>query len=331
MSAFVIFLNVSIFAAEKDIRVENRKDGFSLAGTLAMPDNIDNPHIAILLVSGSGPQNRDEEILGKRPFKVLSDSLVNSGYIVLRMDDRGVGESGGEYSTAVTDDFVDDAEAGIDYLRTVYPYAKIGVLGHSLGGTIAIKLAKQHKADFIITLAAPAWPGDSLIMEQCRISALAVGGKWDGEAVEREILSIAKSNLSDLAAYNMVYYVMAQQLGTDMVSLPVVQKQLDAAASSMMSPFYRDMLRYDPAEDISQVQVPWIALNGEKDTQVPILSLETIRALNPGVMTIPVPGHNHLFQKVVTGSVSEYATSGVSPSAETIAIIKDALKKLLSM
>lgn len=313
-------------ANDKEVKIENSKAGITLSGTLAQPDS-GVPRALLFLASGSGAQNRDEEVMGKKPFKVLSDSLVAAGYGVLRVDDRGVGESTGEFENATVNDFTDDAIACVEFLRTEFPNVKVGILGHSQGGQIAVKAASQGKTDFIVTLAGPAWKGDSLIMSQCRALAVATTGSWPGEGLERRLLDIAMSDISPVVGKALAYNEFANVLG-DAASVPQVQQQVLAQLAPLFSPMYRDLLRYDPAEDIRNVKVPWLALNGDKDLQVLSENLKTFEDLNPNVVTVVLPGHNHLFQHAVTGLPDEYPLAGQSPSDETLNKIRDFLNAL---
>ncbi len=311
-------------ARESEVSVTNPSDGTILAGTLAVPDS-GAPKALFVMATGSGAQNRDEEIFGYRPFKVISDSLVSNGYAVLRTDDRGVGGSTGDSSAATLDDLTDDAIAGVEYLRSQFPGVKVGILGHSQGGDVAVKAGARNAVDFIVTLAGPAWAGDSLVMSQARALAVALTGSWPQEATHRRLLDIAKSDLPAFTAKMMLYHELAAQVG-EAANIPQVQQQLNAQVEPMVSIAYRDLLRYDPADDIQKVRVPWLALNGSKDTQVISDNLKTIKELCLSATTVELPGHNHLFQKATTGLVNEYQTSGSCPTPEAIAVILNWLK-----
>ncbi len=330
-AAVIAALSVSPVASAEEIEVAvtNHGDGTRLAGTLSTPAT--TPKCAILLATGSGPQNRDEEIMGLRPFKVLSDSLTEAGYAVLRMDDRGTAASGGDFKTATATDFIGDLRAGLSFLDSCYRSIPKGIIGHSEGGQLAIRIAADRSEgcnpDFIITLAAPAWRGDSLIMSQSRALSTAMTGTWPGEAMQRDILAIARGPLPYSVASPMVFSIIAKELG-GAAQLPEVQRQLTGQVDAVLSPYYREMLRYDPESDIAAVSVPWLALNGDKDLQVVNANLSTISTLNPGASTTTVAGHNHLFQKATTGLPQEYPSLGQSPSPETISLILEWLKTL---
>lgn len=330
---FALFGIIAVFsspisAKEKEVTVYNTPAGITLAGTLAVPEGT-VPEIFVVLASGSGAQNRDEEVFGHRPFKVISDALVADGIGVLRMDDRGVGGSQGVFENATIDDFTTDIMAGVNELHNLYPHAKIGIIGHSQGGQVAVKAAARGGVDFIVTLAGPAWPGDSIIMSQARALSVATTGTWPGEQLERNLLDIAKSDISPIFAKPLLYNEFVNTLG-DYAKVPQVQEQIYKQIEPLVSPMYRDLLRYDPSDDIRNVSVPWLALNGDKDLQVLVENLSTIKELNPSAETIVVKGHNHLFQEAVTGLPDEYAGGGPSPSEMTINILIENLNRILN-
>ena len=183
----------------ENVKFENKQAGITLAGTLTLPKEGENFPVAVL-VTGSGPQNRDEELVGHKPFLVLSDYLTRNGIAVLRYDDRGVAESGGNYSTATLDDFVSDATAAVNYLKTrkEIDSKKIGIIGHSYGGTIAFLLASEKNNDlaYIVSMAGVAIPGDSLLRIQRYLLAHAMG--ISDEDIEE---TISPEVLSDIAVW----------------------------------------------------------------------------------------------------------------------------------
>jgi hypothetical protein len=327
----MLFAISKIFAAnysENDVLINNTDAQITLAGTLTTPSE-GTPRATLVLVTGSGQQNRDEEIMGHKPFKAIAEYLSERGYAVLRMDDRGIGESQGNFATSTADDFKGDVKCGIDYMRSLYPNIKTGVLGHSEGGSIAITIGsgETHFADFIITLAAPAWSGDSIVMSQARAIAVAMLGRWDNESLQRQLLDIVKSPISTPAAQSVIYSMLAKSVG-DAANIPAVKEQLLAQTQALLSPDYRRMIRYNPETDIRAVNVPWLALNGDKDCQVLVGNLSTIKNLNPKAETRVMSGHNHLFLHCVTGLINEYQTNSEDISEETLATIAEWLNKL---
>lgn len=314
----VIAAALNAFGAEREVTVVNESAGISLGGTLSTPEG--RPCGVIVMATGSGAQNRDEEIFGFKPFKVLSDALTEAGFAVLRTDDRGVGASEGDLTQSSLEDLCTDIAAQMEMLGQEFPGIPKGVLGHSQGGTLAIKTAARGGCDFIITLGAPAWTGDSIVMAQSRALAMAAVGRWDAEAQQRKLLDIAKGPLPAPMAQAMLLGAMSDFYG-DAAKLPQVRERLQLEAGQMTSPSYRELLRYDPEADIETIGVPWLALNGAKDFQVPPANLTTIKEHNPQAQTIELEGHNHLFQECRTGMLDEYSRLGASPSDATVAVI----------
>ncbi len=313
--AVCFFVVTSAFAhpSEHEVRVTNHSAGIVLAGTLTTPPS---PKAVCVLATGSGAQDRDETLLGHKPFKVLADSLADRGYAVLRMDDRGTGSSGGSFSGATVDDFVTDIAAGVGYVDSLFRDIQICVIGHSEGGGIAIRLgASDKRVDMIVTLAAPAWRGDSVIMSQCREMAVRMLGHWDGEALQRQLLDIAMSDASESSVRMSLQYLL---MTLPKASIPQVREQLMASAAQMSTPYYRQMLRYDPIQDIEKVKCPWLALNGDRDVQVLCANLDTIATHAPQADTVTMVGHNHLFQHSTTGMPDEYASLHEDISIETL-------------
>ncbi|WP_303746088.1 S9 family peptidase [uncultured Muribaculum sp.] len=322
--AFSTILSISVTTAQsfkaEDIRIANPAAGIELAGTLTSPVE-GAPKAVIVLATGSGAQNRDEEIMGHKPFKVIAETLSGHGYAVLRMDDRGTGESGGDFACATTDDFCTDIAAGVAEMTKRHPAVKTGILGHSEGGTIAIKEAVNNpECDFIITLGAPAWAGDSIIMSQARAMAVGLMGKWDAETHQREILDLVKSSINDIQL-RMALTVKLSEMSGQSATIPQVKEALMKQIDVLASPWYRQTIKYDPASDIIKIKKPWLALNGDRDTQVLPGNLQTIKNLNPGAETMLLEKHNHLFQRCTTGLMNEYAGINEDISEETLAAI----------
>lgn len=300
----------------KDMTV-TASDGVAMGATLTAPVS---PKAVIVLATGSGTQNRDEELFGKKPFKALAEYLSRRGYAVLRVDDRGLNDA----SLAEKADFdriTDDVETAFVLADSIYPDLPVGILGHSCGGEYAVRIAaRQPKTDFVITLAAPAWSGDSLVMSQSRAMAVAVSGKWDAEATQRELMDIVRSSAPDVTARMMLTMALTRHLGR-FAEMPNVQQQIQQQVSILLQPWYRSMIRYNPADDIRAVAVPFLALNGDKDMQVLPANLTTIRELNPSADTRLMKGHNHLFQQCTSGMIDEYPKLPGTISDETLSTI----------
>ena len=300
---------------EEDLTYENRAAGISLGATLTLP-NGPGPFPAVVLITGSGQQDRDESLLGHKPFLVLADYLTRKGLAVLRSDDRGAGKSGGNFATATTADFATDVEAAVAYLKTrheIDPH-KIGLVGHSEGGSIAPMVAARNKdVAFIVLMAGPGVPGDQLMVAQ-----LVAGAEAAGIPHERAVQAgVQQRELFDLLMKGADDAAFKQKLSE------LAGPQADEAYREMTSPWYRYFLAYDPATALRKVSCPVLAINGEKDTEVPAkLNLAAIRAAleqggNKRFETVELPGLNHLFQTATTGALSEYSQieETISPSA----------------
>lgn len=259
----------------QEVTFKNEADGATLAGTLTFPVDFDKRKAGsvpvLLMVSGSGQQNRNEELMQHEPFLVIADHLARHGIATLRYDDRATAAStGGEVKTATTADFMRDAAAGIDFLRGRKEFGKVGCMGHSEGGTIAFMLAARGKTDFIVTLAAPGVKGDTLLTVQSN-RIMTLSGKPADMTVE----------------------TLRQQ------------------AAIAQIPWMQWFMDYDPSDDIRKTRCPVMALNGENDSQVVCTqNLPAIQQLLPPSkkhLCKSYPSLNHLFQHCSTGLPNEYS------------------------
>ncbi len=308
----------------EDVKFENEKDKITLAGTLTLPKKEGNFPV-VVLISGSGPQNRDEEIMGHKPFLVLADHLTKNGIAVLRFDDRGTAESTGDFATATSLDFATDVESAIIYLQTRKEINnnQIGLIGHSEGGIIAPMVAVESKdINFIILLAGTGIRGDQLLLLQQELIGKAMG-------VSEEELQKTKS--INKAAFDIVIKsTNTESLKTELTSYikqilkdnPESEKPagmsdddfIKLQVDQLTSPWMQYFIKYDPSPILEKVKCPVLAINGKKDLQVPAkVNLEAIeKALEKGgnkkVTIKELPNLNHLFQECNTGSPSEYAT-----------------------
>ena len=295
----------------EDVVYQNKTaSGVELAATLTLPQG-KGPFPAAVLITGSGPQDRDEALLGHRPFLVLSDYLTRHGIAVLRADDRGVAKSTGNFTTATTADFATDTEAGIAYLKTriEIDQQKIGLIGHSEGGVIAPMIAaRNHDVAFIVMMAGTGVPGDAVLAEQTKLILLADGASQEmaekRKEAELEITALVKEETDSAALEKKLREKFSGQF---------TEAQLSASIMQMTSAWMRYFITYDPAAALSKVTCPVLALDGEKDLQVPPKqNLPAIRkALEAGgnkhFEIVELPGLNHLFQTAKTGAPSEYA------------------------
>jgi len=309
--------------SEREVVYVNEVDGARLAGTLTMPPG-SGPFPAVLLVTGSGPQNRNEEILGHKPFWVIADHLTRNGIGVLRVDDRGIGESTGDLASATTEDFAGDAAAGVAFLagQPRIDVGAIGLLGHSEGGIVASMVAAESDAvAFIVLLASPALPGSELMVMQLEAVQRALGRPQGNIArqlvVQRRLLELAGSGAGLPALTEAVAELTRIQVGAmpegQRPSAADLEPGIEAQAAQLLAPWWRFFINFDPRTALRQVRRPVLALNGALDTQVP--AAENLSAMgaalqeagNPDVTIAELEGLNHLFQTARTGSPSEYA------------------------
>ena len=303
-------------------------EGVTLAGELTRP-SAGKPKAVVVLISGSGPQDRNSYLgsqINHSPFLVLSDYLTRRGYAVLRYDERGVGESTGEFGVATTYDLAEDARAAVRYLRQRKDYkrAMIGLIGHSEGGVIAPMVAGEEELDFTVLLAAPAVPGDSLQMVQRRAFARSMNipmamVEREEPGLRRAFAFIKESPGLDQDQYVEALYALFER---EMVNLPeplrrsiTDPRKFNAQyVVPLSSPWMRAWIGLDPKPYLLQLTMPTLALNGTLDTQVPAaLNLNAISAAmatngNKKYERALLPGLNHLFQPAETGAPSEYGT-----------------------
>ena len=319
----------------EDIMFENKKAGINLAGTLTLPKK-DGIFPVVILISGSGPQNRDEELLGHKPFLVLSDYLTKNGIAVLRFDDRGTALSKGDFKTATSFDFATDVEAGIEYLKTRKEINKkqIGLIGHSEGAIIAPIVASRSKdISFIVLLAGPGIQGDKLLLLQQKLIGKASGISDD---------NLAKNELTYRKAFDIVNQsTSTKQLNIDLTNF-IKQSLKDSPnteipggmseddfvklqVNQITNPWMQCFIKYNPAPTLEKVKCPVLALNGAKDLQVPPKeNLEAIKEAlikggNKKAIIKELQNLNHLFQECKTGLPQEYSTieQTFSPTALT--------------
>ena len=279
----------------EEVTFKNEADGATLAGTLTWPvgydKNTKKKPMVLLFVSGSGQQNRDEELMNHKPFLVIADYLARNGIATLRYDDRANGKSsGGDVKNATSEDFARDAAAGIEFLRSKKTFSKVGILGHSEGGTIAFMLGGQQKVDFIVSLAGPTVKGDTLLAAQ-----------------SNRILS-----LSGMPA-NMTVEKYRQ------------------TATSVKIPWLDWFNDYDPSDNIRKTRCPVFALNGDRDCQViSSLCLPALKVLLPSSkkhLIKEYPELNHLFQHCTTGLPDEYGQIEETISPEVLSDIAGWIKQ----
>ncbi len=324
----------------EDVTYINPEGGHTLAGTFTRPAS-EGPFPAVILISGSGPQDRDEALMGHRPFLVLADHLTRRGIAVLRYDDRGVGESTGDFGTATSQDFASDALAAVAYLKTrddVDP-GKIGLAGHSEGGVIAPMAAvASPDISYIVLMAGTGVNGERILYAQAALIARAAGAPEEAIAANREqqraIFEVLKREPDPGRAGEAIAAIIRAGLeranaGGETVSDDAMQQAVAAQVQQVNNPWFRYFLTYEPAPMLERVTVPVLAINGEKDLQVPYEeNLREIEAAlrrggNTRFETHALPDLNHLFQHAQTGAPSEYQSIEETWSVEAMELIAD--------
>ncbi len=309
---------------EEEVTFRNAKANIELAGTLTIPKT-SGPHAAAILITGSGPQDRDEALAGHKPFLVLADHLTRNGIAVLRYDDRGFAKSKGDFNTATTEDFAADAAAAFDFLKTrkeIDP-KRIGLIGHSEGGVVAPMVANREPGvAFVVLMAGTAVPGDQVIFAQTRAITKAMGAP--AGAVEQQI----KTQQETYAAIREEKNPQAPAKRLEAVeSLPPV------AVKQALSPWFRYFISYDPATALEKLKVPVLALNGDLDLQVlpdqnlPVMEAALKKSGNRDVTIHRMPGLNHLFQTAKTGSPTEYVQIEETIAPAALEAISDWIRK----
>ena len=284
----------------EEVTFRNERDSATLAGTLTWPVGYDKKTkkkpVVVLFVTGSGQENRDEEIFGHKPFFVIADYLARLGIASLRYDDRATGQSvGGDVVNATSEDFARDAEAGLDFLRNMKTFSKVGIIGHSEGGLIAFILGAQKKTDFIVSLAGPGVKGDTL--------------------------SVVQSNR------------MLELSGVDpQLTVKMTVKKLRQDPQFQKLRWYQWFFDYDPSDNIRKTRCPVFALNGDHDCQViSSQNLTAIKQLLPKSkknLIKEYPGLNHLFQHCTTGLLTEYGQIEETISPEVLSDIAAWMNKI---
>ena len=302
---------------EEEVSYENKQDQVKLAATLTLPPG-SGPFPAVVLITGSGQQDRNESLLSHQPFLVLADYLTRRGIAVLRADDRGMGGTtkGGPNDT--TENYAADALAGVEFLKTRKEInaKQIGLIGHSEGGMAApMAAAKSNDVAFIVLMAGPGIPGKKLLTMQIGLIASAECGKQvelslgEGE----KLMTTVMQETDDAVAKQKLHEATVKRAEAAKKRIDAEMTTADAQNAVWATPWFRYFLNYDPRPTLMKVHVPVLAINGEKDLQVPAKEdLEGIEqalkdAGNKDYKIVLLPSLNHLFQTTKTGAPSEYA------------------------
>lgn len=326
----------------ENVTFENKAAGVTLAGTLTLPETGSN-FTAVILITGTGPVNRDEEVMGHKPFLVIADYLTRNGIAVLRYDDRGFAQSTGDFKASTIADFADDAESAVAYLKTCKEIdpEKIGLLGHSEGGIVApIVAARSNDVSFIVSLAGVGLRGGAnILLQQANMWRFS---EVSEEIIDKLIIVISKSldkivNTDEFLSQQEIIDFMTEMKdeisaglsGTGMTADNYIQQ----FAPQLSTPARQYFIRFDPASALEKVRCPVFAINGAKDFQV--ISNENLSAIrnclekggNDKVTIKEYPDMNHLFQECTTGYLNEYATieQTISPK-----VLKDILNWILT-
>jgi pimeloyl-ACP methyl ester carboxylesterase len=333
---------------EEEVGYKNSRDNVKLAGTLTVPRS-GAPHPAVILITGSGSQDRNETAFGHRPFLVLADYLTRRGIAVLRVDDRGIGGSDLGSPSATSENYVNDVLAGIEYLksRTEINPGQIGLVGHSEGGRIApMASIRSQDVAFIVLMAGLGQTGEEAIYTQSRL-LLKVGGASPEVAAQnaevlKNIYAILKSETDDKRAEQKIREMLVKQEGAlseeQRKTFTNIKKTAESQIPMVLSPWFRYFIVYNPRPTLEKVKIPVLAINGENDLQVAHKeNLDLIGAAlkaggNKDYTTKSFPKLNHLFQTSETGSLDEYGKieETISPQVlETIAdwILKRTIEK----
>ena len=330
----------------EDVVIYNYTDSVKLAGTLSVPHDKSRYPI-VILISGSGPQNRDEELLGHKPFLIISDYLTRNGIAVLRFDDRGTAKSTGDFSSATSFDFSKDVEAAINYLKTRKDIdnTQIGLIGHSEGGIIAPMVASRSKdVAFIVLMAGTGVRGDELLLMQQeaigKVSGASSAELADMRSINRQLFDIVLSNNNPDSLKSDLKRLMHQVINNihdSLIPQGVSNDDfIEMTINQMDSPWMKYFIKHDPIDNLKRVKCPVLAINGSNDLQVPSkVNLNAIQQAllnggNTNVTINEIPGLNHLFQESTTGNPSEYAEIEQTVSPVALKIIADWIIKTTS-
>lgn len=319
---------------EENVTFENAKDNISLAGTLTLP-NTGDVHPVAILITGSGPQNRDQAVFGHKSFLVLADHLTRQGIAVLRYDDRGVNESTGSFSEATTADFATDVQSAIDYLKTrsdIDP-TQIGLVGHSEGGIIAPMVAANSKdVGFMVILAGTGVSGfETNLIQAVTLRGFPVEDEEAYKAFITEAQTIASADKDVDAVRKELTAFYDQSAFFEMMAGQSPQRDqiLKGLVDARTTPWARYFVNYNPADMFALVECPMLSLNGTKDMQVvPDINQAGIKAAlekgkNKDFQVIALEGLNHMFQTAETGAMNEYDNIEETFSAKALQLISD--------
>ncbi|MBN2591835.1 MAG: alpha/beta hydrolase [Sedimentisphaerales bacterium] len=313
---------------EEEVAIQNDKANIKLAGTLTIPRS-DKRCPAVILISGSGAEDRDETVFEHKPFLILADYLTRNGIAVLRVDDRGVGGSTGDTMSSTSEDFAGDVICEMDYLKTrkEIDSSKIGLIGHSEGGTIApIAANKSKDIAFIVMMAGTGINGEETLYLQVKLLLKNAGASDEIFAKELEFMKneydVLKNESDEKVLEGKIREMLLGRLANN-------SDLVESEMKKVTNPWFRFFLTYDPKPALMKVKCPVLALNGSLDMQVaPKENLAAIESAlkeggNQNYTIKEFPGLNHLFQTAKTGSVTEYALIEETISPDALEMICD--------
>ena len=338
----------------ENVTFKNAKDKVTLAGTLTKPSlpemKEDEPVLspkypAVVLISGSGPQDRDETLVDHKPFLVIADYLTKRGFAVLRYDDRGVAGSTGDFTTATSADFANDVRAAVRFLRQRddIDLSKIGLIGHSEGGLIApMVAAEDSRIAFIALLAGPGVSGFEILKDQGRRIPMAEGDSPEAVEANSQLAEAVTSAVRDASDGSDLGSVIDRAVDSWVSSLPFEQQAtarpsdeaVEMLKQQIGTPWFQFFLKHDPATVLKRVECPVLAVNGETDLQVwheqnlPAIVAALKSGGNNQFRAVRLPGLNHLFQRSETGKVSEYGEIELTIANECLDLVGDWIHKL---
>jgi pimeloyl-ACP methyl ester carboxylesterase len=316
--------------AQEEVAYRNGR--VRLAGTLTLPPGA-GTHPAVLLITGSGPQDRNDTVSGHRPFLVWADFLTRHGFAVLRVDDRGVGGSTGKLLDSTDEDFAADALAGVEFLkrRAEVDPKRIGLMGHSEGAVVAPMAAVRGQGiAFLVLLAGPAVPGDRILEAQSRGVEKAMGIPDEvagaNRQIQTEVFAIARAEPDGAAARSRMKSLLASETARlSPEAAAVIRGQVGSQIRMASSRWFRFVLNYDPGPTLGRVTCPVLALYGSLDLQVPAAlnapEMERLLAGNANHQVTTLPDLNHMFQKATTGSPLEYSQIEETVAPEVLKLV----------
>lgn len=303
----------------EEVTFVNPIDKNTLAGTLASPKNFDKTKPILVMITGSGKQNRDEELFGHKPFAVIADDFAKKGIATLRLDDRGAGGSSAGNPSDTSENFATDIDSAVEFL-VKNGYKNIGLIGHSEGGAIAPMVAVRNKnVKFLVLMAAPGIPTPDLLSKQSYDIAKASGANEDvlktNDILNKKIYNYIISYKGKNLETDIKNFLIAdlKKLPKDQISADEITQTAEKQAKQVSSAWFQYFIKFNPDQYLSKIKIPVLAINGGLDLQVSAkenlagIKKSLAKAGNKNFKTIEFPGLNHLFQTAKTGSVSEYA------------------------